>query len=414
MRFFLFSNCNIMVGTTKSTVLELACEPIPCVRIGMVGLGQRGLSTLRRYAAVKGVQFTALADLCAEHLKEAHETIAPEQRADDLTLYEGPDAWRKLCRDRRVDVVYICTDWASHTQIAIEAMEQGKHVAVEVPAAMTVEECEALVRTAEQTRRHCFMAENCCYDPFALAQKAMVEVGDLGVLTHLEGGYLHDLRHRFEEARRVAGGTSWMEDDWRRHAGNPYPTHGLGPLGLALGLHRGDRMTRIVSMTSVADEAGGGKTNSSLIHTEKGRTILLQINLNTPQPYNRLQRVVGSRGMAAKYPQPVVQTADMQEALTGEAAVNYMDRYLTSPAAQKVAEGLQLGVRNAMNYAMDARFVYCLQHGLPLDMDVYDAAEWSCLTELTAQSAAQGGIPVDVPDFTRGHWHELAGHRFYE
>lgn len=414
MRFFSFFKRNKMVRATDSTVLELFCDPLPCVRIGMVGLGRRGVSTLRRYAVVSGALFTALADLRAESLKVALETISPEQRASDLATYEGPDAWRHLCRNRNVDVVYICTDWASHAEIAIEAMEQGKHVAVEVPAAMTVEQCEALVRTAERTRRHCFMAENCCYDPFALAQKEMIEKGVLGRLTHLEGGYLHDLRQNFAEASRGAGSFSWMENDWIRHAGNPYPTHGIGPLGLALGLHRGDRMVRLVSMTSKTDEDSGGKTNSSLIYTEQGRTLLLQINLNTPQPYNRLQRVVGSRGYASKYPIPVVQTADMPEALTGDAAVEYMKLYLNSPAALKVAEGQRKGVHNAMNYAMDARFVYCLQHGLPLDMDVYDAAEWSCLTELTAKSAAQGGVPVDIPDFTHGHWHELQGHRFYE
>lgn len=403
-----------MVRTADSTVLELACEPLSCVRIGMVGLGRRGVSTLKRYSAVKGVLFTALSDLHTEALMVAREAISPEQRAADLVMYDGPEAWRQLCRDRNVDVVYICTDWASHAEIAIDAMEQGKHVVVEVPAAMTVEQCNALVYTAEQTRRHCFMAENCSYDPFALAQKEMIEKGDLGRLTHLEGGYLHDLRQIFAETSRITGECSWMEKDWLQHAGNPYPTHGIGSLGLALGLHRGDRMVRVVSMTSKMDHDGGGKTNSSLIYTELGRTLLLQINLNTPQPYNRLQRVVGSRGYASKYPIPVVQTVEMPEALSGDEAIEYMKRYLTGPAAMKVVEGQHMGVHNAMNYAMDARFIYCLQHGLPLDLDVYDAAEWSCLTELTAKSAAHGGAPVDIPDFTHGHWHELSGHRFYE
>lgn len=412
--FLIYSGKEDMGGAENSTVLALACEPLPCVRIGMIGLGQRGVSTLLRYADIDGVQFTALADLRPERLDVACEALPAARRASGLALFSGPDAWRQLCHSADVDVVYVCTDLASHTSMAVEAMEQGKHVALEVPAGMTVDECRKLVATAERTRRHCFMAENCCYDPFALAEVAMAQSGDLGRLTHVEGGYLHDLRQRFVESRTDGEAVSWMEYCWDRHGGNPYPTHGIGPLGWALGLHRGDRMTRLVSMTSSAGVGGAGKTNTSLIQTERGCTILLQINLNTPQPYSRLQRVVGTCGYAAKYPLPTAQTAAMPEALTGEAAERYMERYLTSPAARKVAEGRQRGVKNAMNYAMDARFVYCLQRGLPLDIDVYDAAEWSCLTELTALSAAQGGAPVEVPDFTHGHWRELQAHRFYE
>ena len=57
-----------------------------------------------------------------------------------------------------------------------------------------------------------------------------------------------------------------------------------------------------------------------------------------------------------------------------------------------------------MNYTMDRRLIHCLRKGLPLDIDVYDAAEWSCIAELSEQSALQGGIPIKVPDFTRGKW----------
>ena len=52
--------------------------------------------------------------------------------------------------------------------------------------------------------------------------------------------------------------------------------------------------------------------------------------------------------------------------------------------------------------------------GLPLDQDVYDAAEWSCLGELTAASIANGGMPVQMPDFTRGDWNKVQGYRHAE
>ena len=62
-----------------------------------------------------------------------------------------------------------------------------------------------------------------------------------------------------------------------------------------------------------------------------------------------------------------------------------------------------------MDFIMDYRLVYCLQHGLPLDEDVYDAAECSCLTELSRLSIENGNAPVAVPDFTRGDWNKIDG-----
>jgi len=65
-----------------------------------------------------------------------------------------------------------------------------------------------------------------------------------------------------------------------------------------------------------------------------------------------------------------------------------------------------------MDFIMDSRLIYCLRNGLPLDQDVYDAAEWSCLTELTELSVRNGSIPVKIPDFTRGDWNNLKGLQF--
>ena len=68
-------------------------------------------------------------------------------------------------------------------------------------------------------------------------------------------------------------------------------------------------------------------------------------------------------------------------------------------------------MREGINFRMDYRLVYCLRHGLPLDQDVYDAAEWSSMGELTALSLAHRSAPVAVPDFTRGEWERIDGYR---
>jgi len=57
-----------------------------------------------------------------------------------------------------------------------------------------------------------------------------------------------------------------------------------------------------------------------------------------------------------------------------------------------------------MDFIMDLRWAYCLQNGLPLDMDVYDLASWSSIVECSRKSDLAGGAPVELPDFTRGAW----------
>ena len=79
-----------------------------------------------------------------------------------------------------------------------------------------------------------------------------------------------------------------------------------------------------------------------------------------------------------------------------------MARY-KHPVWQELEEkALTVGGHNGIDYIMDYRLVECLHKGLPLDMDVYDAAEWSSIVELSEQSILGGSIPVEIPDFTRG------------
>ncbi len=378
--------------TQRKSVFKLACPPLPVVRIGLVGLGRRGMKTLLRYAAIKDAVICRVADVLPERTEEAQRVLAETGRPSAIPS-TGADAWREVCEAADIDVVYVCTDWASHCRIAVEAMRCGKHAVVEVPAATTVEECRLLVSTAEETRRHCFMTENCCYDIFHLETLEMARRGLLGTLAHLEGGYIH---------RLDGEGDAWMAEACARHGGNPYPTHGLGPMAQLLDLHRGDRMETLVSLTANPRTEGRGngeaRCNNTLIRTRRGATILLQLDVTTPRPYSRLQTVCGTSGFVQKYPVPCVQTLD-SPAVSGEEALRRMDTFAVGEAADAWRKGKEQGEPNPMNYAMDARLVHCLKNGLPLDIDVYDAAEWSCVAELSRISAEAGGKPVAVPYF---------------
>ena len=389
-------------------VLDLRCAPIECVRIGFVGLGVRAKRAIHRMMHIEGCKIVALCDLVEENIIEAKEIIA-QYSTKGPTVFNGNNGWKALCEAQGIDLVYICTDWMSHADIAVYAMQHGKHVATEVPAATTVADCWRLVDTAEATQRHCIMLENCCYDEFELCAINMVQQGVFGDIIHAEGSYLHDLRERIatnDNGERKW--SNWQIEFMNGHNGNPYPTHGLGPIALAMNIHRGDRMKSIVSVSSVrvGDKDGlSGTMNSSLITTEKGKTILVQHCISLPRPYSRSFLLSGTEGFAQKYPVPMFAFApDSENAMTGEECNNIIEKYRHPFVAEYKERGTELCGRRWIDYAMDCRLIHCLRNGLPLDMNVYDAALWSCLVELTHTSASNNGTLVEIPDFTRGKW----------
>ena len=403
----------------RKNVLQLQCEPIECVRIGFVGLGVRAKRAVHRMMHIDGCRITALCDLVQENINDSKGIIAA-QGGETPACYCDSEGWQRLCRQEDVDLVYICTDWASHADIAVYAMQCGKHVATEVPAATSVADCWRLVDTAEETQRHCIMLENCCYDEFELALLNMTRQGLLGEIIHAEGSYLHDLRERISSndngERRWS---NWQVDFMSRHNGNPYPTHGLGPIALAMGIHRGDRMKSIVSISSKRVEGDGegslsGTMNSSIITTEKGKTILVQHCISLPRPYSRSFLLSGTEGFAQKYPTPQLAfVPDSEDAIRGDACKRMIEKYRHPIVAKYKERGEELCGRRWIDYAMDCRLIHCLRNGLPLDMNVYDAALWSCLVELTDISASKGGAPVEIPDFTRGKWDKEIVHIFH-
>lgn len=405
----------LFTSSLMASLLELRTEALPHVRIGLIGLGQRGMRMIDRYRFIDGASIVAISDRSDAPFEKAQKRFAISERPQPAT-HVGAEAWREVCDRSDVDLIYICTPWDSHAEIAQVAMMAGKHVAVEVPAAMSVEDCWALIGTARRTNRHLFLAENCCYDRFHLGVLSAVRQGLLGTITHCEGAYLHDLRADFGLVGDNVPSRGWMGDAFAQHGGNPYPTHAIGPIAHLLNIHRGDRLKTLTAVSSTPIDAttGRGRINTALLTTEKGRTILLQLDMTTPRPYSRLQTTCGTEGYAQKYPLPTLVTPANPHPITGHEAEEKADEMATyHPAFALWQEGYLRGVDNEMNYAMDARLIYCLCHGLPLDIDAYDAAEWSCLTELTQLSAQRGGAVVEIPDFTEGAWDKLSTHQFH-
>ncbi|MDD4848761.1 MAG: Gfo/Idh/MocA family oxidoreductase [Bacteroidales bacterium] len=418
----------------QTDVLELACEPLSVVRVGFIGLGMRGPSAVERFTHLEGVEIKALCDLYPERVTQTQEILTKAQfpAADE---YSGEEGWKALCERDDIDLVYLCTPWLLHTPMAVYAMEHGKHVAIEVPAAITLEECWQLVNTAEKTRRHCMMLENCCYDFFEMATLNMAQNGLFGEVMHVEGAYIHDLRF-LNFASEAEGG---YQGYWRLkynavHTGNPYPTHGLGPICQILNIHRGDKMNYLVSlssdqkgMTAYATEKFGdtssmaktdyalGDMNTTLVRTEKGKSILIQHDVTSPRPYNRHHIISGTKGFAQKYPVEGLAFDPNAHSFMPEDEYKKFMKEWEHPLTKEIGEkAREVGGHGGMDFIMDYRLIYCLRNGLPLDQDVYDAAEWSCISALSEMSVTNGSVPVEIPDFTRGAWNKVKGFRLAE
>ena len=415
----------------QKDVLELAVEPMETVRVGFIGLGMRGQGAIRRYTFLENVEIVAICDVVPENVEKAQKTLKGKGFPEADT-YTGAEDWKKICEREDIDLIYNCTHWDLHTPIAVYAMEHGKHIASEVPAALTIDECWQLVNTAEKTQKHCIQLENCIYDFFEITTLNMAQQGVFGEIMHVEGAYIHDLRWlNFEEKNGYWD--MWRLKHLEKNDGNTYPTHGLGPVSHILNIHRGDKMNYLVSMstnqvgmTAYAKEKFGensdyakrqykkGDMNTSLIRTEKGKTIMIQHDVTSPRPYSRLHTISGTNGFAQKYPNKgIAIEPNAHHFLAAPQMDSIMELYKHPILADIEEKAKEVGGHGGMDFVMDYRLIYCLTHGLPLDQDVYDAAEWSSIIEISKLLVENQSVPIQIPDFTRGAWDKVDGVKYH-
>lgn len=411
------------------------CAPMSRVRVGIIGLGNRGGGAVHRLAMIPGVDIVALCDV----RKEAVDAQVAWLKEEHLPLpkhffHESEESWKALCDCGEVDVVYSATPWAMHVPVALYAMRAGKHVLTEVPAAFTVDECWELVETSEKTKRNCMQLENCVYGEMEMLMLSLAKQGVLGELTYGECAYIHDLRF-----------SCWERyfKDWRlhwnaEHKGNQYPTHGLGPIAWSMDINRGDRFDYLVSLES--PQAGFekfardhypeedwrrkkriamGDMNVTLVKTARGRAIQIQHDVSSPRPYTRIDLLSGTKGMFWGMPwrtygnDPTVYKLFIDDPksksrthkfLPDAEAERYREKY-RHPLWKKIGKiAEEVGGHGGMDFIMDLRWAYCFENGLPLDMDVYDLASWCSICELSEKSVRGRSRSVDIPDFTRGAW----------
>ncbi len=409
--------------STSGSMYGYQDEAIDKVRVGIIGLGNRGSTLLQmfRYNVEQGdCEIVALADKVENKVNKAAEELSSFQKNKARSYAGSEDAWKKMVHQDDIDLVLITTPWSWHTPMSIYAMEHGKHVACEVPIAYTLSDCWDLAETAERTKRHCIMIENCCYNDEELFVLNMIEKGIFGDLTHTEGAYIHDLRaHMLSE--------TYYEDQWRiqHHAsrdGNFYTTHGLGPISTYLHLGRGDELDYLTSMSSrelnlsqTANSKGSpytdikcGDMNTTMMKTKKGKTIMLQFDVHTASPYSRINKVVGTKAVHQGYPSKLyIDDGELlywgHKWLDEDKYNEYRTEY-RHPMIKKlktISEGFKQG-HGGMDFVMIYRLIKCLNLGLPLDFNVYDGISWSAVTPLSELSVASSSLPVPIPDFAKG------------
>ena len=391
----------------QQNALRLTCQPIPIVRVAFIGLGKRGKEAVNDLIYVDGIQLVAFCDLSTDNVQKAQQILQTHGKHTAIE-YTKPDDWKEICERSDIDLIIVCTQRDLHTPIAVYAMQCGKHVAIEVPAANTIDECWQLVNAAEQTRRHCIMLENCCYGAFELAVLNMAQQGLFGDIFHTEGAYIHDLRMMdFNQKFHYL-------DMWSMQ-GNQYQTHGLGPICQLLGIHREDKLAWLTSVSGgqfgtpkhegidASNKLLLGNINTTIIRTAKDKTIVLQHDISSPRPYSRNYLVSGTDGFVENRTTVLFAfSANGNKTLSAAETDELLDKY-EHPFYRQTGElARKVGGHDGMDFIMYSRLIHCLRNGLPLDMDVYDAAEWSSIVELSSVSVTNGSVPVKIPDFTRG------------
>jgi len=396
-----------------------AAPPMDRVRIGFVGVGGQGMVHVENFLSIEGVEVKAICDIRPERVRLGQQKTVEAGQPRPAGYDRGERDFVRMIAEQELDLVFTATPWEWHVPVCLEAMRHGKHAATEVPAAYTLDDCWALVEAAERERKHCLMMENCCYDRREMLMLNLVRQGIFGELEHAECAYNHDLRGvKFS----TEGEGLWRRAHATRRNGNLYPTHGLGPIAQCLNINRGNQFDYLVSMSSPsrglqrwqeeklaaddprrAEQYVLGDVNTTLIRTVQGQTIYLVHDTNLPRPYSRINMIQGTHGLMQGWPDRIYVEGRSAHEDRWEPLDSWFEQFehplWRSETVRQASRG-----HGGMDFLEDWRLIVCLRAGQPTDQNVYDAAAWSSICELTERSVATRSRPMDIPDFTRGRW----------
>ena len=386
--------------------------------IAVVGFGQRGPSLLENALVVEGVRVTIICDKYADRLEPYVKRIEMEGYTPVATTdYNEVVALKP-------DAIIVATSWDTHVAVALAAMEAGIPVAIEVGGTHSIEDCWKLVDCYEKTQTPFMFLENCCYYKDEILATSLVRNGVLGDVSYCQGSYCHDLREE------IAGGIDtkhYRLEEYKKYNCENYPTHELGPIAKILNINSGNRFVRLVSMSSKSqglknyikktpkytDRLGDvefkqGDVTTTMIQCENGETILLKLDTTLPRLCERDCTISGTEGFYCRVTGSVVLddkrfNHELDEYEKAFKTQEDYSEYLPDDWKTITKEQIEAG-HGGMDYVMMKHYLTCLKEGRPMPIDVYDAVSWMSITALSEQSIANGSMPVECPDFTRGKY----------
>lgn len=389
------------------------------IRVGLVGLGRRGAQFLDLLLAMPDVEVPALCTASATNRDAAVGRIRKARDTEPETYRRREDYARLVARED-LDAVLVTTAWDSHAEIAVAAMKAGKYVAVEVPVALTLEECWRLVDTHEQTRVPCMMLENWSFRRDNLAVLNMIRAGLLGDIIHCHCAHSHNcIPIWFFDSQ---GRPRWAADYLRKYNADQYPTHSVGPVLSWMNINCGDRFayltstaTRQVGINDQLRTLFGanhpaarrryvqGDIVTTVVKTARGNTLVINYDMQLPRPYDNRWLIQGSRGVYSEAHNAVYLHGRSPRSEEWEPFEPYQKRHDHPWWKRLDPQVARLG-HGGTDYLELRLFLDAVRDRTSPPIDLYDSVAMSCLIPLSGQSIAQGSAPVECPDFTRGRW----------
>lgn len=376
------------------------------VRLGIVGCGKRGTYVGSLFRNHPLCEVTALMDRYDATLAQAAPTLG-------VPSTQHYRSFSRMLRDAPVDAIFFGCDPTQQAELACEAMRTGRHACTEVPAAFTIPECRALVKTVERTGCKYQLLEQTRFWGFIETWQRMNARGEFGHICQAQGEYVH-----FEEAWKL-----WMDLDtgemlpgiekprgrrlapsWRRRfLADPiyYLPHTLSPILRVLD----DRVTRVSCMgtrkhsyTYPDQKLPWSDIQYALMHTEKDTVVLAGAGFSLPHV---TRGELGAhwyefRGTKASVESPRSTGDSYRVWRRGSPSYEKQD---VSTIPLGASEEEQKTGHGGADFKPVDNFIRAILDDTVPPMDVYRSVETAAPAILAAESARRGGVMLEVPDF---------------
>lgn len=352
------------------------------LRIAVVGLGPRGRGTwIPLLQRISGYRIVAICDPIVETHERARAAIA-----HDVRVYRD---YADVLADEQVDAIALTVRAEDQGALAARALDAGKHVHAEVPAAHSIDDCWAIVVAAERSGKVYALAEQTRYWGFVDVWRDLVASGRLGEITLCEGQYFHYLP--------TESADGWLGRMTPIH----YLPHELSPMLKVLD----DRVVQVVGMSTAA-RAGPPYLQVALMRTAKGAILRMATSFAQPHPHGdwHWYEVAGTGGRV-EWRRSRTDTPKQWYVDTGQADLVAADWSFERSDAPAEARGSGHG---DADYYTHVAFRDAVTGDRPLELDVYGAMDTAAPAILAAESIDQGSVPLAVPDFRPGP-HRPAG-----